>query len=141
MAKIEGSVTINRPIDEVFEFMHTPENDPMWQPEVIESRADGPMDVGTTLTIKRKVMAREVEATAEVAEYDPPHKSGVKSKTGPVSFEGGYFLQEVEGGTQVQFHGEVEPSGIFKLAAGAFASQIQKEFEANLKRLKDLLES
>lgn len=140
MAKMEGSVTINRPIGEVFEYMHNPENDTEWQPQVIETQASGPPEVGATLTMKRKVMGREMEAVAEITEYDPPHKSSVKSTTGPVSFESSYLFEEVDGGTRVKFVGDVEPGGILKIAGGAFASQMEKEFQANFERLKEVLE-
>ncbi|MFP3855369.1 MAG: SRPBCC family protein [Anaerolineales bacterium] len=140
MSKIEGSVTIDRPIEEVFDYMHNPENDPKWQPEVIETIAEGPPAVGSTLTMRRKVMGREIEAVAEVTEYKPPHKSSVKSQTGPVQFQSSYIFEETEGGTRVRFEGDVEPGGILKVASGALASQIEKDFSANLKRLKNILE-
>jgi carbon monoxide dehydrogenase subunit G len=141
MARIEGTVTIRRSVEEVFDFMNDPENDPKWQPEVLESHADGPLGVGTTLSLKRKLMGRELEARAEIIEYERPRKSAVRSTSGPFPFEGGYEFEEVDSSTtRVHFYGDVQPGGFFKLAEGLVVKQLQKEFESNLANLKALLE-
>lgn len=140
MAKIEGSVKIDRPVEEVFDFMRTFENDTKWQPEVIETRLEGPLGVGSKVVVRRKVMGREMEAMAEITEYEPPHKMGMRSTSGPFPFEGGYSLEEADGGTLVRFHGDLQPGGIFKVAEGVVTKQMQKEFEGNLATLKALLE-
>ena len=49
MTKVERSIVIDRPIDEVFEFTHDPTKDAMWQTTLVESLplTEGAMRVGT----------------------------------------------------------------------------------------------
>ena len=49
MVKIEHSLVIARPIDQVFVFLVNPSNNSLWQEGVIESRqiSEGPVGVGT----------------------------------------------------------------------------------------------
>jgi hypothetical protein len=48
---IERSIVIDRPVDEVFNFVHEPRNDASWQTTLIESTQvdDGPLRVGTQI--------------------------------------------------------------------------------------------
>ncbi len=50
MIKIEHSVVINRDLEDVFKFLITPENNPIWQSGITKSRktSDGPIRVGST---------------------------------------------------------------------------------------------
>jgi uncharacterized protein YndB with AHSA1/START domain len=47
---VENSIMINRPIEEVFEYVSTPENDPTWVPVSLRHQRTlpGPMRVGMT---------------------------------------------------------------------------------------------
>ena len=51
MSKIERSIVIDRPVNEVFNFVHEPRNDASWQTTLIESTQvdDGPLRVGTQI--------------------------------------------------------------------------------------------
>lgn len=41
MFTIQQSVSVNRPVEEVFEFLADPANIPRWRPDVLETRSDG----------------------------------------------------------------------------------------------------
>ena len=48
--RVENTIMIERPINEVFKYVSIPENDPTWVPLSLwhERKAPGPMRVGTT---------------------------------------------------------------------------------------------
>ena len=47
MFTIQQSVTIARPVDQVFAFLADPNNIPNWRPDVLEARSDGgPLQYG-----------------------------------------------------------------------------------------------
>jgi Polyketide cyclase / dehydrase and lipid transport len=70
MSKIERSIVIDRPIDEVFSFVREPGNDSAWQTTLIDSARvdDGPIGVGTQVRGRRRFLGMQVEMTKEITE-------------------------------------------------------------------------
>ena len=71
---VENTLTINRPIEEVFEYVSNPENDPTWVSASLrhERISAGPMRVGMTTEEDVKFLGQKATYTWEVTEYDPP---------------------------------------------------------------------
>jgi Polyketide cyclase / dehydrase and lipid transport len=143
MSKIERSVVIDRPIDEVFEFVHDTSKDALWQSTLVESHqlTDGEMGVGTKVREVRQFLGRRIEMDWEVTDYEPSTRSSIKTVSGPIPPTGSYLLEPVDGGTKLTAMGELDAHGFFKLAEPVFARITGRELEANLGHLKDLLEA
>jgi len=143
MIKIEHSVVINRPIEEIFAFMDNPKNDPKWQSGVLESEqtSEGPAGVGATFREVRKFMGRRFESTLELTKHEPNKNIAWKTTSGPIPFELTATFESVEGGTKIAIVGEVEPGGFFKLAESVVERMLTRQVEADFGNLKDLLES
>lgn len=141
MAEVRCEVTIDRPIEDVFNYINRPDNDPEWQPEVLERKVADRLEEGTELTIRREVLGRTIESKARVVDYDPPHKSISRSFAGPLQFEGGFHLQEVDSGTRVEFRADVNPTGAYEVGAETFADEFEDEIAENLNNLKEALEA
>ena len=47
MFTIQQSVTIARPVEEVFAFLADPASIPRWRPDVLETRSGGPLQAGS----------------------------------------------------------------------------------------------
>ena len=144
MIKVETSVLINQPIDKVFEFVTTPENDAQWYIGV-ESRDHTPGEpagVGSTSQSEIRFLGVAVTVDWKVTGYNPPHMIEVKTIKGPVSIESGYTFESVaEGQTKVTVHGEADVSGVFSLAEPLVERMAQRQWEASFENLKDVLES
>jgi carbon monoxide dehydrogenase subunit G len=143
MTKIERSIVIDRPIGDVWEFVHDTTKDALWQTTLVESEqlTDGPMRVGTKVREIRQFLGLRIELAWEVTEYEPTQKSAIRGISGPVPLHGGYLLEPVDGGTRFTVSGELDAHGLFKLAEPVFARMTRRELEANLGHLKDLLEA
>ena len=143
MTKIERSIVIDRPVDEVWEFVHDSTKDALWQTTLVESEklTEGPMRVGTQVREVRHFLGLRIELTWEVTEYEPTRKSAIRGVSGPVPLTGGYRLEPHAGGTRFTVTGELDAHGLFKLAEPVFARITRRELEANLGHLKDLLET
>lgn len=143
MTKIERSIVIDRPVDEVWEFVHDPTKDALWQTTLTESEklTDGPLRVGTRVREVRHFLGRRIELAWEVTEYEPNRKSAIRGISGPVPLTGGYRLEALDGATRFTVSGELDAHGLFKLAEPVFARITRRELEANLGHLKDLLET
>ncbi len=64
--RVENSIMINRPIEEVFEYVSTPENDPTWVPVSLRHQRilPGPMRVGMTTQEDLKFLGRTSRDTS-----------------------------------------------------------------------------
>jgi uncharacterized membrane protein len=143
MVKIEHSLVIARPIDQVFLFLVNPSNNSLWQEGVIESRqiSEGPVDVGTRCRDIRKFLGRQVECDYEIVEYEPKEKIRFKSISGPIQFNGSYTFQSVQQGTRFTFTIEGDAGPWLSLMGPLAARLAKKQVEADSDRLKNLLES
>ena len=143
MFTYDATTFINRPQQEVFDFVSNPANNPKWQGNFISAEwtSEGPVGVGSTQNSVGRFLGREFEATAEVTVWDPPNQVAFKLPKGPYPVEGTNIFESKENGTQVTQRGTGEPEGFFKMAEGKVGKQLQKQLEINLSALKLFLEA
>jgi uncharacterized membrane protein len=143
MPKVEASITINRPIEEVFAFAADLTNAAKWQTGVIaaEVTSHGPVGVGTKYRYDAEIMGRKLETSGEMTAYDPPRITAWKATSGPFPMSGSTTFESVAGGTRVVDTVEAEPGGFFKLAGPLLVAQIRGQLEKDVKKLKELLEA
>jgi uncharacterized membrane protein len=127
----EHSITVQRPIEEVFAFLADAENDPRWRSGVLDiARVDGD-GVGTRYRQGVKgPMGRRVAADFEMTEYEPPRAIGFRATAGPVRPEGRYLLEPADGGTRVRFSLSCEPGGAARLMTPMVARTMRREVQA-----------
>ncbi len=143
MTKLEQSVVINRPTEEVFAFVADIEKMSQWMSELVEAKqtSEGPVGVGTTYMAVATPLGRRAESTQDVVEYEPNSKFAIKSTSGPVASKDEFTFESVAGGTKVTRVTEAELGGFFKLAEPLVARMLKRQFETNFANLKDILEA
>lgn len=143
MIQIDKQTVINRPPQEVFEFVSDPTNSMKYQSGTLSSEwtSDGPVGVGSTWKAVVKFMGREIEAELEITDWQPPTQNSYKAISGPVPFEMTVKAESQGEGTLLTQTGKVEFGGFFKLAEGMASKQLEKQMEADMHSLKVLLES
>jgi hypothetical protein len=143
MTTIERSIVIDRPLDEVFEFVHDPTKDTMWQTTLVESQTmtEGPVRAGTKVREVRRFLGVRQELTRELTEYEPSTKSSFRTVSGPIPMTGGYILEQADSATKLTATGELDAHGFFKVAEPVFGRMAGRELDASLGHLKDLLEA
>jgi hypothetical protein len=142
MVKVESTVFIKRPAKDIFDFLAEPTNFMKYVSGAISSEwtSKPPHGVGSTLVQDLKVLGQTLHANLEVTKYASPSELNFKTDGKPVSYELSHKLEALDGGTQLSLHLEGEGTGFFKLAEGALASQMQKQFDSDLQTLKSVLE-
>jgi uncharacterized protein YndB with AHSA1/START domain len=141
---VENTITIERPIEEVFEYVSTPENDPTWVSASIKNQrtSPGPMRVGMTTEEDVKIFGRTSRDTWEVTEYEPPTVIAYRATSGLLS--GGVVrlrCEPVEGGSRLTHAVDYEPRGIYYKTIAPLMPWASKRLIASMDRtLKDLLE-
>jgi uncharacterized membrane protein len=141
MIKVEHSVIINKPVEEVFAFFIEQGNSTKWQSGVDSVEYSAPeQKVGSQYTEKRKFMGREMKTTLEITALETNKKYAAKTISGPVPYELTITFAPAAGGTEMATTVEGEPGGFFKLAEGAVAKQLENTLIENGENIKAVLE-
>ncbi len=142
MKRYEHSIEIERPAEEVFEFISHPENFPLWQESLLEIRreAKGPLRVGSQVTEIRSFMGRKMETTWTCTEHEPCERSSIEEDEGLVPFKGTFELEDLDGVTLFTWVVETPgPRGI-KVPGAIVGRMVKRQLAADSERLKELLE-
>ena len=143
MASIEKEIVINRPQQEVWDYISSPNKLIEWQAsaESFEWTSQEPYGVGSTMLGVARLLGRRVESKSEITKWEPPSLYGLKQIGGPIPFEATINLQRVESGTKLRVLGEIKIGGFFRIAEGLVLKQFDKEMDKNYLALKALLEA
>ena len=143
MMKAEKSVTIKKPVAEVFAFSQSMENYTKWQSDVDSVHMDeGPDNtVGSRYTEVRKFLGKEMKTTLEITAFKENETWAAKVIKGPVPYEVTITYEPVPEGTKITMLVEGEPTGFFKLAEKMVANNLEEGLEKDFAALKKLLEA
>ena len=74
MARIEGEIAINRPVDEVFDLVADERNEPRYNPRIarVEKLTSGPIGCGTRFRAEAASWPRAVPMTIKYTAYERP---------------------------------------------------------------------
>jgi uncharacterized protein YndB with AHSA1/START domain len=133
----------HRPLEQVFAFVSDLENAPQWTPGAVMRRtSQGQLGVGTTFQQRDRFMGRRMDLSLEVTDYEPPHRIGLRTISGQLSFGGTRMFEPVgEAATRVTFVGEGHAPGMLKLAEPLLTAAGERRLRAQLGNLKRLLEA
>ena len=142
MIRIEHSVIIDRPLEDVFAYLAAPGNMPEWQEAVLDAAAmgSGPVGADTRVRVERRFMGQVVTLILETTEFKANERFSFASESGPIALRGTVAVEPHERGTLAVFTVSGEAEGLFSLA-GPFIEQIvRSETVENASRLKKILE-
>ena len=143
MINFNLNTQIYRPLQEVFCFIATPENDFQWQYGTLASTqiSEGDIGVGTLFRTINHFIGRRIESIYEVTEFEPDKKYGFRSLSGPMRSRTLYTFQITEGSTKINMSSQTNPEDIFKMNDATVEKKIRKQYRENLNMLKSVLET
>jgi carbon monoxide dehydrogenase subunit G len=143
MPTITQSVTVNRPVEEVWDYISNFENTTRWSRGVLEARqtSGGPLGVGSTLQTVVKAFGRRRTADYLVTEYEPGHAFAFEVSSGPMASRARYSVEPAGAGTRLTASGEAEVRGLYRLLAPIIVRTVKKHSAADLANLKRILEA
>lgn len=142
MAHAEHSVTVERPAEDVFDFVADGHNNPRWRPSVLDVEPAGsPTGVGATWRQgMRGPGGRRIAGDYTFTAWERPQRLAFEVVAGPARPTGEYiFASEGPLRTRVTFRLDVQPRGFMRLMSGMINRQVAEEVRA-LDRLKAALE-
>jgi len=143
MINLEFSTLIDRPVSQVYAFLTDPLNLPRWQANVKDVKVVSPGAVGpgSAFDIASEMLGRRIEGRLEIVAMEPDQSFAFKMAAGPMQLQIKAGFKTVGTGTRLALNAQAEPGGLFKMAEGVLAGQVKSQMEANLARLKSVLES
>ncbi|MGH9224057.1 MAG: SRPBCC family protein [Acidimicrobiales bacterium] len=139
------TVTIDRPIEAVFEFLADGENDKRFSRRIIEinKTTDGPVGVGTVYRSKARDLGRTATHDIEITAFERPTLIRWRElTTGPVVIaDGGNALRDVGGMTALTFHGDLQGRGLGNLILAFASSRVRSGFPRFAQSIKETIES
>jgi uncharacterized membrane protein len=141
---VERSATIDQPVDRVFDYVSSPENDPTWVPASLrhEMLSPAPMRVGSITEEDVWFLGRRMRYAWEITQYERPSAFALRSISGPIPATICVLLESLDGAhTEVILVGEVQLRGVYKPMELVMRWVARRQFGTQLRTLKNLLES
>ena len=143
VVKLETSVMIDRPAEEVWKFITDMPNSTKWDKYCLEAKqtSPGPLSVGTTFQLRRSRTPKN--PTLRVTEYEPTaRKLAFEFTSGPVNGTKQQFsVETIEGKIRLTRTIDVKYAGFYKLIGPLATGMMRREAEADLGNIKRAVES
>ena len=147
MVKIEKSIIIYRPLEDVFSFVTNANNITEWFPWIVESGKISPGSYGIG-TLEYEIVYRfyffvKVKNICEVTNYQPNKIIERNIKTPAfLPWSSIFYFEPVKGGTKLTYTIKWEPIGPYKLFNSIFVIMFTlMDLKIPLGKLKNLMES
>jgi uncharacterized membrane protein len=139
---VTATTTIEAPRDQVASYVVDNRNDPAWIGGISQSELldNPPIGVGSHVRRVASFMGRRIEYVNEVTRLDPGSVLEMRSVKSPFPMEITYAFQDAAGGTQTSVRIQGDPSALYRLAGPLLSRQVKKNVQADLERLKDIVE-
>jgi uncharacterized protein YndB with AHSA1/START domain len=141
----EATVLVDRPIEEVFEFLADGENDKKFSSRVLEitKKTDGPIGEGTVYSSTVKDAGIKTEREFELVVFERPTRLRWRElSNAPVVVPGGGYDLVAEGaGTKVTLFNELEGRGFGRLIKGFALRSARKSADGMVESIKTVIEA
>jgi hypothetical protein len=144
MIKVQSSIVISKPVEQVFAFAANYENDAQWRNEVQQLKYGTlPVQIGTQATEVSKVFGQNLTTITEVTCYELNSKVSSKSVSGLVPIVVSREFRPISNGTEFTYFLEGDESNIliFRLLRPIIQRWYQATVEKYLRSLKHVLEA
>ena len=143
MARITGEVTIDAPVDEVFDFVADERNEPKYNPRIVRAEmvGEGPVGKGARFVAHPKGMGAKGGMTVETLEYDRPRRVRNVIRSSYMQGDGTLTFQEVGGRTRLSWDWDMDLVGAARVFSPVLGLVGPRWERRNWVDLKTYLES
>jgi uncharacterized membrane protein len=142
MPSAEHSVSIRRPVGEVFAFVADGENAPRWRPGVLDVQHQSGEGLGAIYRQGVKGPGgRRIAADYEITAFEPDRRIAFRAIAGPVRPTGEYRFAADGEGTTVSLALDATLAGWKRLVMGRAVQSTMESEVRNLDTLKAILEA
>ncbi|HKU10778.1 MAG TPA: SRPBCC family protein [Sinomonas sp.] len=143
MTRINGSILIRRPVEEVFDFVADERNEPSYNPQMrsVEKTTPGPIGVGTLWHVVTTSGKRATPFELEVTGYTWPSRLGSMARMSTADISGALTFATDPDGTVMSWSWDLRPKGMLKLVSPLFAAVGRRQEQRIWSSLKAHLEA
>ena len=143
MTQIAGEVTINAPLDEVFDMVADERNEPRYNPRIVRAEmvSEGPVGAGARFVAEPKRIGSKGEMTLTILEYDRPHRLHNVVRSSYMQVDGTLTFEEVDGGTRLRLDWDMGLTGPMRVLSPVLALIGPTWERRNWVGLKEYMES
>lgn len=140
--RVERSVIVGRPVEDVFALVGNPDNDVEWGSLIVESEqmTPGPIHVGSLFRQTASFLGARLTATLEVTAYEPGRRLCYQARQ-PAAIDHCRRLEAVPQGTKLTFSTTIEVGGKLKLPSVMVQRMGARQMESDLEEIRTTLEA
>jgi uncharacterized protein YndB with AHSA1/START domain len=144
--RFQQATTIERPVEEVFDFVTDARNEPRYNPRIlnVEKKTAGPINRGTRFVIMSKAVGRPMAVEYEITVYERPQRMSSHTIRGLplMDVESLETFEPIADGTRMRWEWEVRPRGaVGRLMMPVMARVLTSRLEAAFANIKRVLEA
>ena len=149
MAVVEGEIVIERPVEDVFDFIADERNEPRFNSRMVRAKllTPEPVGAGSQFLAESRMMGRTFDVAVEYTVFERPRLLGSRSRSTPkgregrpLLIEGSLTFEPVPEGTRMRWSWQVETPGALRLIAPLLAWMGRRQEQKVWTALKRLLE-
>lgn len=143
MARIRGGVTIDAPVEEVFDLVADERNEPAYNPRITraEKMGDGPVGPGSRFLALPRGTGAGGTMTVDVLEYDRPHRLHNRVSSSYLRADGEVTFEAAGTGTRLNWDWDMRLVGPMRLLSPVLALVGPRWERRNWVGLKAFVES
>ena len=141
---VRTETVIHAPVEEVAGYAADPTHAPEWYANIssVEWLTAPPVAVGSRMSFVAGFLGRRLAYTYEVAELEPGRRLVMRTADGPFPMETTYTWESTDdGATRMTLRNRGRPSGFAAVTGPVMAAAMKRANNADLARLKELLET
>jgi hypothetical protein len=140
---VQGTIVIERPVEDVFDFVADERNEPQYNPQMIlaDKVTDGPIGVGTKFHSVMTGVGRGADMTIEFTEFDRPRRIAETTTMSSMDIKGVLTFEPVAEGTRMAWLWDLEPRGLYRMLGPLIRRTGSRQEMRIWSELKNVLET
>jgi hypothetical protein len=145
MPRVEGDLLIERPVEDVFDFVADACHEPRFNPQMlrVEKVSPGPIGLGARFSAEMATGRRRTPMTIEFTGFERPRRLASTTRLASMEIRGELAFDPVPDGTRMRWRWDLRPRGVTRLLGpliGAIGRRQERAIWTNLKRLLEAKE-
>lgn len=141
--ELERKVTINQPVEKVFNYINDPSYIQEWRIGLIKQKQITPLpnQKGSKVAETVSILGKNFNTLQEITDFEINSKRSLKVKLGPITLLMHESYQEKDGQTLLIIKGFTELKGIQQFFGSVILKKIASQLEEELNNIKARLET
>jgi carbon monoxide dehydrogenase subunit G len=137
MTRIEGEILIDRPVEEVFDFVADSRNEPSFNPAMAGVELLTPLPIGRGTRFRARMGKAGTQMLVELTEFDRPHRLGSRTTSSMMQTSGALTFTADGDGTVMSWDWQVHLKGWMRMLGplfGPLGGRMERRIWASMKR-------